>query len=272
MQTATEVQYLSIKYIKFHIGCPCVLIRAMKKILASIGIGSATVDTILPSTTVSPGETIDAEINISGGSAEQEISSIDLEIETRYETEEGYAEGTIDRLGLSDGFTIEPGQDEIRTTSIEIPYHTPVTIGRVDVWIETELEIDLAFDPEDKDYLDVTSTPRMQALFDAAEDLGFTLRQSNCQADPYGRYTTRAFVQEFEFRPQSGPFAGRIDEIELICDPGPDTLTVTAEVDRRGGLFSELTDTDERNTQFTIQNTDRERITEQLNEILERYS
>lgn len=50
----------------------------MKKILASIGIGSATVDTVLPSTTVTPGETVDAEINISGGSAEQDIRSIDL--------------------------------------------------------------------------------------------------------------------------------------------------------------------------------------------------
>ncbi|WP_248908738.1 sporulation protein [Halocatena marina] len=245
----------------------------MKKILASIGIGSATVDTVLPSTTVTPGETIDAEINISGGNAEQDISAIDLEIETRYETEEGYAEGTIDRLRLSDGFTIRPGQDEIRTTSIEIPYNTPVTIDRVDVWIETELEIDLALDPEDKDYLDVRPTPRMQALFDAAEDLGFSLRKSACQADPYGRYTTgRPFVQEFEFRPQSGPFAGRVDEIELVCDAGSDALAVTVEVDRRGGLLSEMTDMDERKTQITIRSTDRNQIANQLSEILERFS
>lgn len=245
----------------------------MKKILASVGIGSAKVDTVLPSTTVIPGETIDAEINISGGSAEQEISSIDLEIETRYQTEEGYAEGTIDRLRLSDGFTIEPGQDETRTTPIEIPYHTPITIGRVAVWIETELEIDLALDPEDKDHLDVKPTPQMQALFDAAEDLGFTLHQSSCQADPYGRYSTNGkFVQEFEFRPQSGPFTGQIDEIELVCDSSPDTLAVTVEVDRRGGVFSELTDTDERRAKFTVQSTDRERIAEELNAIIERNS
>jgi sporulation-control protein len=259
--------------IKMHIGSSRVLNRTMKKILASIGIGSATVDTVLPSTTVMPGETVDAEINISGGSAEQEISSIDLEIETQYSTDDGYRTGTVDRLRLSDGFTIEPGQEETRTTPIDIPYNTPVTIGRVDVWIETELEIDRALDPDDRDYLDVQPTPRMQTLFDATENLGFSLRHSSCQADPYGRYTSgRMFVQEFEFRPQSGSFAGSVDEIELICNPGPDALTVYVEVDRRGSIFSEMTDTDERRAQFTVKSTNREQVTEQLRETLERYT
>jgi sporulation-control protein len=244
----------------------------MKKILASIGIGSATVDTVLPSTTVTPGETVDAEINISGGSAEQEISSIDLEIETQYATDEGYTQGLVDRLRLSDGFTIEPGQEETRTTPIDIPYHTPITIGRVDVWIETELEIDLALDPEDRDYLDVQPTPRMETLFDAAEDLGFSLGKADCQADPYGRYTNRKFVQEFEFRPQGGQFAGSIDEIELICNPESSSLTVYVEVDRRGGMFSEMTDTDERRGQFTVDSMDRNQVASQLREIIERYS
>jgi sporulation-control protein len=243
----------------------------MKKILASIGIGSATVDTVLPSTSVTPGETVDAEINISGGSAEQEISSIDLEIETQYATDEGRTRGLVDRLRLSDGFTIEPGQEETRTTPIDIPYHTPITLGRVDVWIETELEIDRALDPDDRDYLDVQPTPRMQTLFDAAEDLGFSLRRAECQADPYGRYTAETFIQEFEFRPQ-GQFAGSVDEIELICKPGRDALTVYVEVDRRGGLFSEMTDTDEQRGQCTVESTDRKQVARQLREIIERYT
>lgn len=245
----------------------------MKKILASIGIGAATVDTVLPSTTVTPGETVAAAININGGSTEQEINAIDLELQTRYQTDEGYAEGMVDRLRLSDGLTIEPGQDEQRTTPIEIPYHTPVTIGRVEVWIETELEIDLAVDPEDTDHLTVQPTPRMQALFDAAEEIGFTLRSSECNADPFGRYTTtRSFVQEFEFRPQSGPFVGALDEIELICQPSPDELSVFVEVDRRGGIFSEMTDTDERHTQFTVNKPSPDRIATQLSEQIEQLA
>lgn len=54
----------------------------MKKVLASIGIGNATVDTVLPSTTVTPGESVDAEVRIEGGDAEQAVDRIELELET----------------------------------------------------------------------------------------------------------------------------------------------------------------------------------------------
>jgi sporulation-control protein len=230
----------------------------MKKVLASIGIGNATVDTVLPTTTVTPGETVEAEIHVVGGSATQEVSAIDLELETKYATDDGYREATIDRLRLSEGLTVEPDQQETLTTDLQIPYRTPVTLGRADVWVETELEIDLAVDPEDKDYLDVQPTPRMQAVFDAAEELGLTFRSAELEGDQYGRYVDRGgFVQEFEFRPQGGPFAGDVDEIELVTVPGPDELTVYVEVDRRAGLLSELAETDERTTRFTISDADR---------------
>jgi sporulation-control protein len=245
----------------------------MKKVLASIGIGNATVDTVLASTTVTPGESIDAEIRIEGGSAEQSVEAIELDIETRYATEDGYEEGTIDRIRLSDGFTIEPGESDVRTTTVEIPHATPVTLGRVKVWVETELEIAMAVDPEDRDPLEVNPTPRMQALFDAMEDLGFSFHSAEVEADPYGRYSTGLpFVQEFEFRPSGGTFAGRVDEIELVCSPAADELTVFVEIDRRGGLLSELADADERKTSFTVEGVDRATIRRRLEDAIERHA
>ncbi|WP_330630792.1 sporulation protein [Halocatena halophila] len=241
----------------------------MKKILTSIGIGAATVDTVLPSTTVTPGTTVDAEISIEGGQAPQKISAIELTIETRYQTDEGYVEAEIGRTRLAESLTIEPDMRDVRSTPIEIPYHTPITIGRVDVWLDTDLEIDMAVDPEDIDQLVVNPTPRMRALFDAAESLGFTLANASCQADPYGRYTsTQSFVQEFEFRPKQGPFVGAVDEIEFVCQPGPDALTAFIEVDRRGSLFSELTDTDERHEQLIITETEPEQLATKLEPII----
>lgn len=245
----------------------------MKRILASVGIGNASVDTVLPSTTVTPGESVDAEIHITGGSVEQEVRAIDLEIETRYATEDGYSEVTIDKVRLSDGLTIQPDRDEVHPVTIDIPDTTPVTLGNVDVWVETELEIDMAVDPEDKDYLDVQPTPRMQAVFDAAEELGFTFHSAECEADPYGRYTSgQRFVQEFEFRPQGGQFAGDLDEIELVFVPSDEELTVFLEVDRRGGLLSELADTDERKTRFTVRDERPSQVTEKLRQVIETHA
>ncbi|MFB6176485.1 MAG: sporulation protein [Halobaculum sp.] len=236
----------------------------MKKVLASIGIGNASVDTVLPNESVSPGETV--------GNATQEIGTIRFEIETRYRTEDGYREVDLDRFTLAENLTITPDTEETRSVTFDIPYDTPVTLGGVEVWIETELDIDMAVDPEDVDYLDVRPTERLQTVFDAMDELGFSLRTAECEADPYGRYTAgRPFVQEFEFRPSGGPFRGDLDELELVPVPGPDELELFVEVDRRGGLLSEMAETDERRTGTTVDSTDVATVREQLRELIEQH-
>ena len=244
----------------------------MKKVLASIGIGNASVDTVLPEETVRPGDTVDADVHITGGNAEQEVGNIRFEIETSYRTDDGYREADIDRFTLAEGLTIEPDQEETRSVSLDIPYETPVTVGRVDVWIETELDIDRAVDPEDTDYLDVRPTPRLQTVFDAMDDLGFSLHNSECEADPYGRYTGSRFVQEFEFRATGGTYRGALDEVELVASPGPDALDLYLEIDRRGGLLSEMAELDESKDRLRVQSTDQSRVRKQLDELIGKHA
>lgn len=237
----------------------------MKKVLASIGIGNASVDTVLPSETVRPGESVDADVHITGGNAEQEVGQVQFELETRYlADEEGYREADIDRFTLAEGLTVDPDTEETRAVTIDVPYGTPVTLGNIQVWVETELDIDMAVDPEDKDYLDVQPTPRLQSAFDAMDELGFSLRSAECEADPYGRYGSGRFVQEFEFRAGSGPFRGDVDEVDLVAQPGPDSLELFVEIDRRGGLLSEMADTDERTTRLTVESTDVSAVRDRL--------
>ncbi|MFB6206209.1 MAG: sporulation protein [Haloglomus sp.] len=239
----------------------------MKKVLATVGIGNATVDTVLSSETVRPGETVDAEIRIEGGNAEQEVRHIDLEFETYYHTEDGRREGTVDTVRLSDGFTIEPDESRSIPADLQVPWTTPLTLGGVDVWLETELDV-AGVDPEDRDYLDVQPTDRMQAVFDAAESLGLSLRTAKNEEVPgFGR---GRFVQEFEFRASGGQFAGDLDEIELVFDPGPDRFTVAVEVDRRGGLLSEMADADERKDSFSVETADAGAVERDLRQVIER--
>ncbi|WP_022834379.1 sporulation protein [Salisaeta longa] len=234
----------------------------MKKLLASIGIGNATVDTVLSSTTVRPGDVVDAAIHIKGGNAEQEVHYIELELETRYRDEvgdgEAYVDATLATYRLTDGFTITPGMDKTLSAEIEIPHHTPLTMGDARVWVETDLEVPMAIDPSDKDPLTVQPTPTMQAVFDGAEALGLAFRKADCEADPYSRYVSgRSFVQEFTFRPSRGStFAGRLDEVEFIFAPSANSLQVFVEVDRRGGFLSEAFDSDEHKTGFTLRTAD----------------
>jgi sporulation-control protein len=239
----------------------------MKKVLATIGIGNATVDTVLASETVRPGETVDAEIRVEGGDADQEVRHIDLEFETYYHTDDGRREGTVDTARLAEGFTIEAGASRTIDTQVEIPWGTPLTMGGVDVWLETELDV-TGLDPEDKDYLDVRPTERMQAVFDAAESLGLSLRTAKNEEVP--GWGSNRFVQEFEFRPGGGPFRGDLDELELIFDPGPGRLTVAVEVDRRGGLLAEMADVDERKDSLVVETADAGAVERDIREIVER--
>ena len=241
----------------------------MKKVLATVGIGNATVDTVLASETVRPGEAVGAEIRVEGGNAEQEVRRIDLEFETYYHTDDGRREGTVDTARLTDGFVIEPDASRTIDTRVEIPWGTPLTLGGVDVWLETELDV-TGVDPEDEDYLDVWPTDRMRAVLDAVEALGLSLHTAKNEEVPgwgHGR-----FVQEFEFRTSGGPFAGDLDEIELIFDPTPERLTVAVEVDRRGGLLSELTETDERRDSLVVETADADAVERDLRQVIERHT
>lgn len=245
----------------------------MKKVLASIGIGNATVDTVLPRDTVQPGETVDADVHIAGGNVEQDVGTIRFELETHYRTDEGYQEVDIDQFTLAESLTIQPDREETRSVSIAIPYSTPVTLGGVDVWIETELDIDFAVDPEDKDYLNVQPTPRLQTVFDALDELGLSLQTAECEADPYGRYAgSRRFIQEFEFRANAGRFRDSLDELEIIAHPSPEELELFVEIDRRGGLLSELADTDEQNTRMTVRSTDTNAVRNDIAALIEKHA
>jgi len=245
----------------------------MKDVLSRIGIGSARVDTVLPSQTVRAGDTVDAEVHVEGGSTEQDIDAIYFALETEYRTEDGYRDAVVDKWQLTDPFTIGTEEDRRFETTVDIPRHTPVTVGSVSVEIETGLDISMAVDPEDEDRLEVRPTARLQAVFDALEALDFTLHSASCEATPGGLLATSArFVQEFEFRPTGGEFAGQVDEVEVVPVYDDDSLTVHLEVDRRGGLLSEAMDTDERHTSFTVATADPASIKSSLSDAIRQLS
>jgi sporulation-control protein len=242
----------------------------MRKVLASVGIGNASVNTVLPSETVRPGESVEAEVRTEGGDADQEVRRIELAVKTRYRTGEGHKRGTVGRMHLTDGFTASAGESRVETATLEIPWDTPVTVDGIEVWVETELDV-TGVDPEDRDHLEIRPTPRFQAVLDAMEGLGFSVHGSKCLMDPHGRFGG-GVVQEFELRPGGGPFDGALDEVELVPRETAGKLTLFVEVDRRGGLLGETTGTDESHASLTVTSDDVGAIREELRRTIERYA
>ncbi|MCP4115717.1 MAG: sporulation protein [Desulfobacteraceae bacterium] len=257
-----------------------------KRILSSVGIGGAKVDTILQGESFVPGEEIDAIVKIKGGSTDQEIGGLYFSILSTYEAtetddEEGEEEtvtrvAELSKFKVKDDFTLGPGQEDEIELSFELPPHTPFTLGKTRVWVRTGLDVKMAIDPGDEDYIRVVPDHLLSALFSSMEELGFELVEAECEEVPSSFPTPLPFVQELEFKPRSGPYRGRLDEIELVCLPGDNGWDVHMEIDRKArniaSFISEMVGTDESRVRFTLTEEDLPGLTGRLNEFIDGWS
>ncbi|MFC7165389.1 sporulation protein [Halospeciosus flavus] len=208
------------------------------KVLASVKIGAATVDTRLDQDTVQPGETLSTQVVVDGGEVDQDIRGIELELETKREHGDVTETYALTSERVAESFTIEEGEQRVFEVDLQIPYETPITTinakrGRSPkVWIDTDLEIDRAIDTDDTDYLSVEPTAPVQAMLDAVENAGNYLKEVTVDNDriSVGDETANYPVdQEFVFKPQNGDYK----EVEIHFLPRDTATYVLVEFDYR---------------------------------------
>ncbi|ANE46345.1 hypothetical protein SY83_08705 [Paenibacillus swuensis] len=222
------------------------------RMLASIGIGNAKVDTRLATSQLTPGALVEGTVHIEGGNVEQQIDTIYLHLMTQYIRESNDHKvtetATIAKFKVAQGFTLNPQEKRDIPFTFTLPLETPLTLGRTPVWIRTGLDVQSAVDPTDNDHVEVVPQANVKTVLEAMTDLGFMLRAAKNEYNR--RYQGRLpFVQEFEYYP-SGAYRGKLDEIDLIFFPSENGVEVVIEVDRKArGLASfleEAMDMDER--------------------------
>ncbi|MHC1685065.1 MAG: sporulation protein [Clostridiaceae bacterium] len=247
-----------------------------KKVLSSVGIGSAQVNTELSKSRVRIGEEIQGVVNIRGGAVEQTISRVEVELKTEYIKEVNDRKekrvATIAKLVLDRDIVVAPNENKQMSFSLRVPDHTPISMNKRNVWVETELEIPLALDPEDRDYVEIKPSRTMEVVLDAViNKLGFRLREVECNAGYIGG-SQGGFIQEFEFVPQSA-FRGKLDELEITFLPDPEGVSLFMQVDRRArdfkSLLQEAVGLDEKYIRLTISDNDASQGSSYVAEILE---
>lgn len=71
------------------------------------------------------------------------LDSNRLEVQTYYKRESGdntvTETGTIERIPVSGHTVIQEGQSEELPFSFQLPYDTPLSVGRTSVWVRTAL-------------------------------------------------------------------------------------------------------------------------------------
>lgn len=251
------------------------------KVFASIGIGAATVDTKLERDTLVPGEAVKGIVEIRGGSVEQQIDAIYLSLYTTYLKESDERKYTvnalIDQVRLNEPFVIKSQETKQIPFSFELPIDTPISMGRTKIWVATGLDIKNAVDPSDKDFIKVVPNPLMEAVLNVVNDLGFRLREVECEEAPYRIRKRLPFVQEFEFVPITGTYRGKLDELEIVFFPSSSTMTdIYMQVDRKarglGGFLAEALEMDESHVHFTVSSGDLPSLREKINSVIQKFS
>lgn len=212
------------------------------KMKASIGIGAAKVDARLEKSSYAAGEKVNGTIHIEGGQITQDINGIDIHLVTEIirEVDDKKVKEAVSfvKTRAASSFSIGKGEKKTIPFSFILPKDSPMTIGKTKIWLQTALDISLALDPTDRDYIDVQPHPAVKTILEATQSLGFVLRKTE---NLLYRRSALGFVQEFEFVPTSGSFRGKLDEFELVCLVEENGVRLLMEIDRKArGLVSFL--------------------------------
>jgi len=254
-----------------------------KKVLSSVGIGSAKVDTIIHNPELAPTHLLTGTVQVKGGSTEQHINHIKLSICCNYFSEETVTDdednehtrivehvAKLDTLKVNDSFDVASEQELSFDFEMHLPAQTPLSMGKCNVWVDTDLDIDYAIDKSDKDMLNVIGNERQHAVLVAMNQLGFSLNEVECEKS---RELGGAFVQEFEFNATGGEFRGRVDEVEMLMVNHDSHLALLVEVDRKargiGGFFSEMLGTDETKLWVEIDDDNLEQVIDVLHHAID---
>jgi len=214
----------------------------MKKMLSSIGIGNAKVDTVLTQNQFAPGDTLSATVHIKGGKIEQHIDEIYLSLHCNYleEDDDSVTErtATLEHYKLGESLVILPGQDHQVEVDLNLPFECPLSLGKTQVWLQTGLDVSNAVDPKDRDPITIVPDAILDGFLRAIEDMGFRLHSAECEHASPSITGGLPFVQEMEFFPEYGDFHGRLDELEIVYRHHGDHVSFWMEVDRRARGFS----------------------------------
>lgn len=211
----------------------------LKQFLARIGLGGVVVDTVLESGEVPVGGALRGVVRIDGGEVLQRIDAIHLELITTClvegrDDERAYAEVVVAGMRAAARVEVGPGEHIELPFAIEVPEHTPLSIGSTRTALRTRLEIPGAIDKQDADAVAILPSRAMASVLEGLEQAGFRLVEAEVEHAPRRKFP---FVQELDFEPTRLADWG-VKELEIAFRPvGRGAFEAHLVVDRRGGLF-----------------------------------
>lgn len=196
--------------------------QPFKQLLASVGVGSAKIDTQLETLEVQLGDVLKGQLVITGGTVDQDIDDVYISIKAKYKKQgldsAYYTNGTVSQFKVCERFTIHTSETKRIPFTIQIPLYTPVTDGYSVLWLKTELNIHHAVHQEDEDYLIVSPLPLMQTILNTVTEIGFEKMEVGCEDGTLEGMlpVDSGFYQVFRFKPIAENFSATMDHLNIV--------------------------------------------------------
>jgi sporulation-control protein len=127
----------------------------LRKMMSRIGVGSAYVDLILNKTIFQPGECIEGILHICGGTVEQKIEKLDVELVQKTLRDGKEADIVIATIPVAGAFRIDAGERKEMPFTYQIPDSLPPSQPGLSYRFITRLDIEDAIDTLDFDYIQI---------------------------------------------------------------------------------------------------------------------
>ncbi|WP_168188665.1 sporulation protein [Thermoflavimicrobium daqui] len=193
-----------------------------KSFLAKLGHGGAKVDFVLDKSDYALGDSLRGELIVQGGTVEQQINRIDIELVMSIYHKDHYYTQTVGKIPFHTPFKIQPEERKSIPVSYVFPMNLLLSSSSISYYFVSHLDIAGAVDSSDKDFVQVLPPLRLQNALIAFEQIGF-----------YEKHDSRSFngyLQEFELKP-TGMFKDQIEEVEFVVSLEETGIRLLLEVD-----------------------------------------
>lgn len=202
----------------------------LKKMMAKLGKGSAKIDLVLDHDTFQPGDEVTGELQIRGGTVEQSINRIDVDLMIRAAVKDQVHEECLLRVPVYEAFTLSPDEEKTLPFTMRLPEDLPVSGHSISFYFTTRLDIKAGVDHLDTDPILIQPPDRIQHVLNAFQELGFS--------EQYESRKFTGYAQEFALYPPDH-LRGTVEEVEFVAAMEPNGLRLLMEVDMRS-LFREV--------------------------------
>lgn len=201
----------------------------LKKWMAKLGIGAATVDLRLDRPGYRLGETMTGVIRIEGGNVEQRIGELSVLLVMKAYVKGQEVRKPVQTFPVSRNFTVQPKPfvQEI-PFSFELPEGLAISTPSIEYYLHTKLDVEMALDPTDVDGVHVLPPQPVERVLDAFARIDLRQKPDSGKLTAYG--------QEFSFFP--GSHLGiPLKEMDVIFFSAPGELRMLVELDLATGFL-----------------------------------